>query len=178
VKLFNKCNVYRYLYYPNRQYALCIVCFTLNVKLTKINCSWCVGQFGCVYLVWPNVHGIYTSTLYIIVCLDNISIYKKQILIAKQRKLIAQHYKKAYKYIKTRAWRVLIWGGKITMFDKSCKKQFSEKHHILMHDHNVAVMLYMWLLLWFIIYVLCCMCYFKICFVYCVFYAQCEVNQN
>jgi hypothetical protein len=28
---------------------------------------------------------------------------KKTILIAKQRKLIAQHYKKAYKNIKTRA---------------------------------------------------------------------------
>jgi hypothetical protein len=39
------------------------------------------------------------------------------------------------------------------------------------------VMLYMCLLLWFIIYVLCCMCYFQICFVYCVFYAPCEVNQ-
>jgi hypothetical protein len=24
---------------------------------------------------------------------------------------MAQHYKKAYKNIKTRAWRVLIWGG-------------------------------------------------------------------
>jgi hypothetical protein len=48
------------------KYALCIVCFTLHVKLTKINFSGCVGQFGCVYLVWPNVHGIYTSTLYLI----------------------------------------------------------------------------------------------------------------
>jgi hypothetical protein len=45
------------------KYAWCIVCFTLHVKLTKIIFSGCEGQFGCVYLVWPNVHGIYTSTL-------------------------------------------------------------------------------------------------------------------
>jgi hypothetical protein len=51
-------------------------------------------------------------------------------------------------------------------------------HVILMHDHNVAVMLYMYLLLGFIIYVLCCMCCFQICFVYCVFYAPCEANQH
>jgi hypothetical protein len=56
---------------------LCIVCFTLHVtvKLTKKKFSGCVGQFGCVYLVWPKVHEIYTSTLYLIFCLDNISIY-------------------------------------------------------------------------------------------------------
>jgi hypothetical protein len=60
-----------------------------------------VGQFGCVYLVWPNVHGIYRKLIaqYYKKAYKNI----KTILIAKQRKLMAQHYKKAYKNIKTRA---------------------------------------------------------------------------
>ena len=65
-----------YAAYAISKYALCIVCFTLHVKLTKINFSGCVGQFGCVYLVWPNVHGIYTSTLYLIFSLDNTGVSK------------------------------------------------------------------------------------------------------
>ena len=56
----------------------------------------------------------------------------KTILIAKQRKIIAHHYKKkTYKNIKTRTWRVLIWGGKITTFDQSCKNNFQKNTRLI-----------------------------------------------
>jgi hypothetical protein len=58
------------------------------------------------------------------------------ICASKQRKLIAQHYKKAYRNIKTRAWRVLIWGGKITTFDKSYKNNFQKNTRFMLKDQH------------------------------------------
>jgi hypothetical protein len=63
-------------------YVLCCMCYfqicfvyCVFYAPCEVNQNYFFWVCGTVWMRLPNVHGIYRSTLYLIFCLDNISIY-------------------------------------------------------------------------------------------------------